>query len=693
MGIPQYFKYLRTCQPHVLRRFDTNASTLAHNRGNINSSSSTRQSQQQQHVCDHLFLDFNCAVHKCARNVVERLERQIIRERQTNEHQTNEHQSHGEQQDGQDNDHPPLTEEHVNLLVIEESCAFIDDLLRAVRPKQTLYIAIDGVPPRSKMVQQRNRRFLAEWAKRQDVVYNSRRGVTVPWDSGCVTPGTEFMGALGKRIRQRFSRKSIVKISDSNDPSEGEQKIFNELRSGGYGGSTLVYGLDADLLILSALCLEAEAYHERGLRIEVLRPCDGEDDNIFHIVDVSSLRIVIHGMIGAETEAQSMREYAVLCSLLGNDFIPGISCMPVSQDSIEALVGIYKQVVLVNDQGDGSVRRSLVKPYILPNNYNHDHDSVRVRKHSPSSTGKNDDAGNNEWSTEAAEVVRNTYTYTVDMAVLGEILERLSDTEDAKMCAVDNDYYAQCRTFNANPSRKNDRNACLERFPLTHPFPADMIRPSDAGWRLRYYHALFWEGGGDLVADACANYLEGVEWSFLYHTQQRVDLNWMYRYPYAPTALDLANHITADFIKTWGNGRGSGCSFSPLPTTEMEEDTGKKKKDKEGLSDVPPPEVQLLLVLPPSGIQKQLVGKRSKIADISTNIDKGCAHYYPTEFRVLTYLKRYLSECIPVLPLMDYERVMDQYYKSVTSSHCRKKPTRSHLRDSTLNASSCDTTC
>lgn len=101
--------------------------------------------------------------------------------------------------------------------------AAIETLFDAVRPQRLLFIAIDGVAPRAKMSQQRQRRFKAA-AARADAdsadkqiaaerlasslsTADGTASATVqpgkppvvsdaPFDSNCITPGTPFMEAL-----------------------------------------------------------------------------------------------------------------------------------------------------------------------------------------------------------------------------------------------------------------------------------------------------------------------------------------------------------------------------------------------------------------------------------------------------------------------------------------------------------------
>lgn len=79
-------------------------------------------------------------------------------------------------------------------------------LVTVVCPRELLYLAFDGVAPRAKMEQQRQRRFKKQLMDLQERDVYHRHGQPclsgLLWDSNCITPGTAFMEQLAAYLRE-----------------------------------------------------------------------------------------------------------------------------------------------------------------------------------------------------------------------------------------------------------------------------------------------------------------------------------------------------------------------------------------------------------------------------------------------------------------------------------------------------------
>ena len=135
-----------------------------------------------------------------------------------------------------------------------------------VRPTKGVYIAIDGVVPMAKMRQQRLRRFKSAWLTEHGLAEGQMAGIE-RWDTNAITPGTEFMRSLRLALEKEVGRHKGWRLSSSDEPGEGEHKVMAEIRSV-TGGSHAVYGLDADLIVLSLLTQDTK---KEGMSIHLFR--------------------------------------------------------------------------------------------------------------------------------------------------------------------------------------------------------------------------------------------------------------------------------------------------------------------------------------------------------------------------------------------------------------------------------------
>jgi 5'-3' exonuclease len=196
----------------------------------------------------------------------------------------------------------------------------------AGRPKE-VFIAVDGVVPMAKIRQQRLRRFKAPWWAAQEREAGVRAAET--WDTNAITPGTEFMEKLSIALRGLCSARGAGwSVSAADEPGEGEQKLMAWIRALGpqalAGKEVVVYGLDADLIVLSLLGLARSAPQVASwclLRELAEFERDGRA-GVFGALDIKELLRILVPSGGSMPAADYMLEYVCAMSFLGNDFLP-----------------------------------------------------------------------------------------------------------------------------------------------------------------------------------------------------------------------------------------------------------------------------------------------------------------------------------------------------------------------------------
>jgi 5'-3' exoribonuclease 1 len=223
--------------------------------------------------------------------------------------------------------------------VYADVAAEISRMVDMVNPTKEIFIAIDGVAGMAKIIQQRQRR------------YKSSLSPLDNFNTTCISPGTEFLNGLSKYLTIYIKRKkewSHLKVIFSSErvAGEGEEKCFRYFRK--HPEYThLIYGSDADLIMYSLL--------NPTLKIYILR-----DDHY------NRARMNLVNMV---TFIQDMKmppaDFAFVCCLIGNDFLPAIPNVEVFNGGMEQLFSIYKGVGQTFVKPDMTFNRKPIKAFLL----------------------------------------------------------------------------------------------------------------------------------------------------------------------------------------------------------------------------------------------------------------------------------------------------------------------------------------
>mmetsp|Transcript_7870 Transcript_7870/g.22260 ORF Transcript_7870/g.22260 Transcript_7870/m.22260 type:complete len:1284 (+) Transcript_7870:145-3996(+) len=260
--------------------------------------------------------------------------------------------------------------------VFVEAFNYIVRLFRIIRPRKLLYMAVDGCAPRAKMNQQRSRRFRAANDAREAREKALEMGEEIdgtPFDSNCITPGTEFMGKLTEHLRFFVCKKIQedplwqgldVVVSGPDVPGEGEHKIMDYIRCAkaqpDYDPNLrhCLYGLDADLIMLA---LASHEPHFALLREEVVFGKQAAkrleqrmlaSKKRFQLLHISLVREYLNLEFKPAAQLPRQFEYnlerliddfVLFCVMVGNDFLPCLPFAEIGEGGLDFFFASYKE--------------------------------------------------------------------------------------------------------------------------------------------------------------------------------------------------------------------------------------------------------------------------------------------------------------------------------------------------------------
>jgi len=375
--------------------------------------------------------------------------------------------------------------------LIQSVILYIVKLRDHVQPSDLLYVAVDGVVPMAKIRQQRMRRFKSVWVSAEEAAIKGEE--SMGWDRNAITPGTEFMNRLTDRLNNWGKNQKNTVISGVRDSGEGEQKIMSYLRENPPKGEVIVYGLDADLIVLclwhhqvynwTFKLLREDVEMKGGVKLNAF----GEETLLYFDIDMLAQIIISKWNVG-------IHDYVGAMSFLGNDFLPHGLTLCIREEGIDRLMEILEvcedSLVYLNGEG--------------------------------------------------------IWVYNMD--TLRFIIEKIQRVEDkwllaglAKKLKMSAHGYVRPGSEPATDVEK--ALMIMNALPLTWKVERSMAGRNDDGWYLKndwaevYYKEFMWDAE---PKDTVKEWLKGAQWILDYYTGSKpVDFLWYYPWYLPPLFKDI----------------------------------------------------------------------------------------------------------------------------------------------------------
>lgn len=498
-------------------------------------------------------------------------------------------------------------------------------------------MAVDGVAPRAKMNQQRSRRFRSaqdrrkehEEAVERDAMYAAAD--VRPFDSNCITPGTEFMQQLTCALQYFVARKisedrrwqniSVV-LSGAEVPGEGEHKIMEYIRavreSGAMTANTrhCVYGLDADLIMLALVTHEPHffilrekvdfsAFWRKKGGPRVATQLDTVVFGEFELLSVGVLREYLALELGADGNAELpffdvervADDFVFILMLIGNDFLPHLPTLDISIGTLGVMLHLYKRCLPV--MGGYLTQEGKIVPHRTEYFF--------------AKLGMLD------------KIVMQSKIEAEQQAARG----RRGGHRNTALLNADLDDVFGFSWFDPAtvPTALSEHELRQEARMVRETVHDDQLVELKANYYNKKFGPGFSEPGSSGLDQLTQCYVEGIWWTLRYYTEGCRHWRWFFPYHYAPLASDLYD-VSSKLSVYYRTKFVSDRPFRPLE--------------------------QLLSVLPP--ISSWCLPKPFRA--LMTNATSPIRDLYPEEFELDMNGKRSDWEAVVLLPFVSETRLM-----------------------------------
>jgi 5'-3' exonuclease len=247
--------------------------------------------------------------------------------------------------------------QHLEVEYFQMIAQRLGEIISTIKPTLFLTLAVDGVAPLAKISQQRGRRYKSSHtSKTPNLGVSLGSPVHQVFDPNCITPGTALMSRLDNYLQRwiatnRNSLPDRIIYSNHLVRGEGEHKIFEFIRQGLLQtdelGAHVIYGLDADLVMLSSLSQMKWLYLCR--------------ENFNDVINIAAFKVGIiedlsvKGLNSLDSDV-AIQDFVLMLYLIGNDFLPHVTAFHHVGSSIDVMFGIYQDLKLPLTATDGQIQ-------------------------------------------------------------------------------------------------------------------------------------------------------------------------------------------------------------------------------------------------------------------------------------------------------------------------------------------------
>ncbi|CAH6421010.1 5-3 exonuclease [uncultured virus] len=279
--------------------------------------------------------------------------------------------------------HEHFEENYMDKLVITLVINTVLFLIRTYcrnKDLKTLMLAIDGVPSKGKMIEQKQRRYMSaiieaykskllnkykDYLEHQPDNTYIATAKAITWNRNKITPGTAFMHKMTNYLNSdaimakfKTNRQQLnVVVSGMYETGEGEKKIVNYigLHLTDTTDTVMVYSPDADMVLLCMLLPVKKTLFLRHNQQDSIRM----NSQIYDLFDIAVLKSNISYYVNNHPSYPKQdfdsdrinRDIVCLSTLFGNDFVPRIETINVSQGFQDIIDAYLDTLIKLKSKG------------------------------------------------------------------------------------------------------------------------------------------------------------------------------------------------------------------------------------------------------------------------------------------------------------------------------------------------------